>query len=67
LNGKHLLDTNMVIGLLGGDADARRRMEDVEDAFISSVVLGELYFGAYKSARPDEGWHRGKKMNGKRR
>jgi len=57
LNGKHLLDTDMVIGLLGVDADARRRMEEMEETFISSVVQGELHLGAYKSARPDEGWH----------
>jgi tRNA(fMet)-specific endonuclease VapC len=54
MNGKHLLDTNIVIALLGGDVEARRRMENVEEAFISSVVLGELYFGAYKSAKVDD-------------
>jgi len=54
MNGKHLLDTNLVIRLLGGNADARRRMERVEEAFVSSIVLGELYFGAYKSPRSDE-------------
>jgi len=54
MNGRHLLDTNLVIGLLGGDGDARRRMETVDEAFLSSIVLGELYFGAFKSARPDQ-------------
>ncbi len=54
MNGKHLLDTNLVIGLLGGNEEAKRRMERVEEAFVSSIVIGELFFGAYKSARPDE-------------
>ena len=61
MNNKHLLDTNMVIELLGGDVDAQQRIDEMEEAFISSVILGELFFGAYKSARSDEGWHREEK------
>lgn len=54
MSGKYLLDTNAVIAFLGGDTEARRSMEKVDEAFISSIILGELYFGAYKSARADE-------------
>lgn len=50
----HLLDTNAVIALLG-----RRSMPLVERVLasqegtiaVSSIVLHELYFGAYKSAK----------------
>lgn len=50
----YLLDTNMVIALLR-DADSpvgqRLRREAPGDVFISSIVLHELFYGAFKSAR----------------
>ena len=53
----YLLDTNLVIGLLNAkdqsifDAVKRHRSEEM---MISSVVMHELYFGAYQSSRQDE-------------
>lgn len=47
----YLLDTNIVIALLKRDRkvtlELRSRVE--EDIFISSLVVHELYFGAFKS------------------
>jgi tRNA(fMet)-specific endonuclease VapC len=50
----YLLDTNAVIAVLK-DADSpvgqRLRREAPGDVFISSIVLHELFYGAFKSAR----------------
>jgi len=51
---RYLLDTNAVIGLLNGSAPTlTRRVRRVAPAEIgvSSIVVYELFYGAYKSAR----------------
>jgi len=48
----YLLDTNAVIGLLKDASSAlsrRTRLHNTADVGISSVVLYELYFGAFRS------------------
>ncbi len=50
MNGKFLLDTNIIIALFGGDVSVKKRLINAEEVFISSTVLGELYFGAHKSS-----------------
>ena len=52
----YLLDTNVCIALLKGRDDAlaeRARRQDPADVFLSSVVKGELLFGARNSSRVD--------------
>ncbi len=51
---KLLLDTNAVIALQREDANLLNLLENAEDVFIPAVVIGELYYGAYKSGRPEE-------------
>jgi tRNA(fMet)-specific endonuclease VapC len=48
----YLLDTNILIAALKGQADVRRRLETMPLATLrlSAIVLGELEFGAEKSA-----------------
>jgi tRNA(fMet)-specific endonuclease VapC len=50
---RFLLDTNAVIALLKGEAGfvARLRRYEPGDFGLSSIVLHELYYGAYKSQR----------------
>lgn len=51
---RYLLDTNAVIGLLNGGAPMlTRRVRRVAPAEVgvSSIVVYELFYGAYKSAR----------------
>lgn len=53
---RYLLDTNAVIGLLADRASRiahRARSEHPSNIVISSVVLHELYYGAFKSSHPD--------------
>ncbi|MCP4346916.1 MAG: type II toxin-antitoxin system VapC family toxin [Desulfobacterales bacterium] len=54
MNGKYLLDTNIVIALFADDPDVTGRIAEAEDIFIPAVVIGELFYGAEKSGRPEE-------------
>ncbi len=49
-----LLDTNAVIALQQKDTDLLRLLENEEAIFIPATVVGELYYGAYKSSCPEE-------------
>ncbi len=51
MDGKYILDTNIVIPLFTGDKNILAKLAQVNEVFISSIVLGELYYGALKSAR----------------
>lgn len=52
-NNGHLLDTNAVIAMQKEDTALIMRLKKIEAVFIPSIVIGELYFGAYKSGRPE--------------
>jgi tRNA(fMet)-specific endonuclease VapC len=51
MSGKYLLDTNIVIALFANDSDVIDNLSKAEGIFIPSVVIGELFYGAHKSAR----------------
>src|SRR5262249_10753219 len=48
-----LLDTNIIVAILNQEADALERLAG-QGTHIPLVALGELYYGALKSARPSE-------------
>lgn len=59
MNGEALLDTSVVIPFLIDEEGIRERLlSEFDDAFISTVVLGELIWGAKNSARVDENLNR---------
>jgi tRNA(fMet)-specific endonuclease VapC len=49
--GTYLLDTNAAIAHRKSDPALIKIVEDADLVFVSSITLGELYFGAYKSGR----------------
>ena len=51
MNGRVLLDTNIVIALFAKEVVVQQRLAETDEAFVSSIVLGELYYGAQKSSR----------------
>ena len=51
MSGRYLLDTNIVIALFAGEPQVRQHLELNPDLFLSSIVIGELYFGACASGR----------------
>lgn len=52
MSGRYVLDTNIVIALIDGEVPIRDRVASVDDVFIPSPVLGELYYGAFRSRQP---------------
>ncbi len=54
MSGKILVDTNIIIALFAGEDSISERLAMAEEVFIASTVLGELYYGAYKSHKGKE-------------
>ena len=52
MSGKYLLDTNIVIALFAEDPSVQKHIAKAEEIFIPATVIGELFFGAFKSGRP---------------
>lgn len=54
MTGKVLLDTNILIALFAGESSVQQHLSTANEVFIPSIVLGELYYGAHKSARTEK-------------
>ena len=54
MSGRFLLDTNIVIAIFAKEAKAHAHLVKATEVFIPNIVLGELYYGAYKSLRITE-------------
>ncbi len=52
--GRFLLDTNIVIALFASEPDVLARLQNAQQVFVPSVVIGELHYGARKSSRVQE-------------
>lgn len=46
VNGRFLLDTNIVIALLAGEETVLSGLDQAAEVFIPAIVIGELFFGA---------------------
>ena len=53
-NGSFVLDTNIVIALFASDEAVLEQLAAADEIFIPSIVLGELFYGARRSARAAE-------------
>jgi tRNA(fMet)-specific endonuclease VapC len=54
VSGKYLLDTNIIIALFADEAVVKSNLARANEVFISSIAIGELYYGARRSSRPNE-------------
>lgn len=54
MSGKYLLDTNIVIALFQGEQPVIDKITLFKSVFTPSIVVGELYFGAFKSGKIKE-------------
>lgn len=52
MSGRYLLDTNVVIPLFADDPQVVQVLANADELFLPAVVVGELYYGAWRSARP---------------
>lgn len=53
MNGRYLLDTNIVIAVFSADTGVLERLGQASEVFLPIVVFGELYYGARKSTHID--------------
>ena len=51
--GRFLLDTSIIIALFKKDSNVHSHLITANEVFISCVVVGELYYGAFKSRKVD--------------
>jgi tRNA(fMet)-specific endonuclease VapC len=51
MNGRFLLDTNILIAIFSKEAKVQAYLVNATEVFVPAIVLGELYYGAYKSSR----------------
>jgi tRNA(fMet)-specific endonuclease VapC len=58
MNGEYLLDTNIVVALFAKEDGICRRIAQEPRVILSSVILGELFYGDYKSDRMAENLRR---------
>jgi tRNA(fMet)-specific endonuclease VapC len=58
VSGKFLLDTNTVIALFGNDISVKEYLAQADEVFVPSIVLGELYYGAFKSSHTKDNLER---------
>jgi tRNA(fMet)-specific endonuclease VapC len=50
MDGRYLLDSNIIIAALSSDTTVLDRIDDADQCFISATVLGEILYGALNSA-----------------
>ena len=53
MNGRYLLDTNIVIISFSGESRVLERIADADEYFVSSTIVGELFYGALNSTNVD--------------
>jgi len=58
VSGKYLLDTNIIIALFADEAAVKSNLARANEVFISSIAIGELYYGARRSSRSNENLER---------
>ena len=46
-----LVDTTIVVDIFKKNRTVAQKLQNLDEVFIGSTVIGELYFGAYASAR----------------
>jgi tRNA(fMet)-specific endonuclease VapC len=49
MSGKYIIDTNFIIALFNNEKRVIDFVDNISQTYIPSTVIGELYFGAYKS------------------
>ncbi len=54
MNGRFLLDTNIIIALFAEDPKVHEHLVNATEVFVPCIAIGELYFGAYKSIKIQE-------------
>lgn len=51
MNGRFLLDTNIIIAFLGREPAVLAQLQQAEYFAVSCITVSELYYGAHNSAK----------------
>lgn len=54
MNGRYLLDTNLVIALFREDEQVLKKIQQAQEIYHPAIVIGELYYGVFNSRRNPE-------------
>lgn len=54
MNGRYLLDTNVIIAFLAREAGIETNLATADEVFLPVTAIGELYYGARKSGKLGE-------------
>lgn len=54
MNGEYLVDTNIIIALFAGESSVLEKIRNAPGIHIPSIVLGELYYGAFNSTKVND-------------
>ncbi|MGE0373808.1 MAG: type II toxin-antitoxin system VapC family toxin [Planctomycetaceae bacterium] len=54
MNGKHLLDTNIIVALFKDEENIRSEIAAAAEVFVPAIAVGELYYGAQHSAHVEK-------------
>jgi tRNA(fMet)-specific endonuclease VapC len=54
MNGKYLLDTNIIVGLFAKEPKIHTHIAKAEEILIPCIAVGELYYGAWKSKHKEK-------------
>jgi len=58
MNGRHLLDTSIIIALFKNDETVRNQVAASLEVFVPAIAVGELYYGAQHSAHVEKNMKR---------
>ncbi len=58
MNGRYLLDTNILIAILADEPLVSRSLMQAEQVYLPSIAIGELWFGAMKSGQTERNMQR---------
>lgn len=53
MSGSCILDSNIVIDIFRNNAETIAKVRQLSGIYVPTIVLGELYYGAYKSNQTD--------------
>lgn len=53
MSGRYLLDTNIIIALFADESFVKDRLAQANEVFLTTIAIGELWYGAKKSGRTE--------------
>jgi tRNA(fMet)-specific endonuclease VapC len=64
VSGKLALDANAYVDAANGVPAILQALDDADQVFVPSIVVGEILFGALNSGRPSENIHKADRFIG---